>query len=239
MARTSMTLVWALAWVAAGALSAGAAMAADNAGESGGVAWQVVDVVQSRLAEEQATRWDFAVALEADGARRDPVRARRVGLEESAGAPAADQGPAPLRRDAPHLSLGAHGQRRGEPRRDAPLPRPGRQGPGGGHRGPRPPRSQDRRAHADAVIRARGSAVHRLAAAVGPARHPARLGLAGEVGGLLRGVDRQLVGQRPAARARRRGGRPPGGGRRLQRRRVREPPAQLVPAQSPARRTTG
>ena len=40
-----------------------AAVAADNAGQSGVVAWEVVDVVQSRLTDEQATRWDFVVAL--------------------------------------------------------------------------------------------------------------------------------------------------------------------------------
>jgi len=44
-------------------LLACAAAGADNAGQSGGVAWEVVDVVQSRLTDEQATRWDFVVAL--------------------------------------------------------------------------------------------------------------------------------------------------------------------------------
>ena len=66
MTTIRVVLACALAWiVAAGA--AGAAAAADNAGQSGGVSWQVVDVVQSRLAEEQATRWDFVVALKLTG----------------------------------------------------------------------------------------------------------------------------------------------------------------------------
>ena len=52
---------------AAIALWACAAAAADNAGQSGAVAWEVVDVVQSRLADEQATRWDFVVALKLAG----------------------------------------------------------------------------------------------------------------------------------------------------------------------------
>ena len=51
------------ALAAAVTLWACAAAAADNAGQSGGVAWEVVDVIQSRLADEQATRWDFVVAL--------------------------------------------------------------------------------------------------------------------------------------------------------------------------------
>src|SRR5262245_21195540 len=51
------------ALAAAMTLWACAATAADNAGQSGGVAWEVVDAIQSRLADEQATRWDFVVAL--------------------------------------------------------------------------------------------------------------------------------------------------------------------------------
>ena len=39
------------------------APAAELAGRSGNVAWEIVDVVQTRLVEEQATRWDFVVAL--------------------------------------------------------------------------------------------------------------------------------------------------------------------------------
>jgi len=53
----------ARALAAAIILWACAAAAADNAGQSGGVAWEVVDVIQSRLADEQASRWDFVVAL--------------------------------------------------------------------------------------------------------------------------------------------------------------------------------
>jgi len=66
MTRIRLALACALAWVAAAGWP-GAVAAADNAGQSGGVAWQVVDVVQSRLAEEQATRWDFVVALKLTG----------------------------------------------------------------------------------------------------------------------------------------------------------------------------
>lgn len=49
---------------AAIALSAPApAPAVELAGRSGNVAWEIVDVVQTRLVDEQATRWDFVVTL--------------------------------------------------------------------------------------------------------------------------------------------------------------------------------
>ena len=61
MNRMAVALAGAIAVAAAWPA---AAVAVDNAGQSGGVSWQVLDAVQSRLAEEQATRWDFAVALQ-------------------------------------------------------------------------------------------------------------------------------------------------------------------------------
>src|SRR5262245_38631234 len=59
MHRLTAALAAALAVLSA----CGVAAAADFAGRSGNVAWEIVDVLQTRLVEEQAVRWDFVVTL--------------------------------------------------------------------------------------------------------------------------------------------------------------------------------
>ena len=64
-------------------------------GRSGSVEWEVVDVIQTRLAEEEAIRWDFVVSLRTTGGGE--IRLTR--LEAGTGATVSNQGTinAPLR----------------------------------------------------------------------------------------------------------------------------------------------